>query len=73
MVPRNLLSRLNSRPDEDLTRIASEWRVGTSSRDRAGLVTTLYRTLTDPVAVREWLPDRDDVEAKLIGYLVEHQ
>jgi len=73
MAARNLLSRLNARGEADLGRIATEWRLGPASRDRAGLVTAVYRTLTDPVAVREWLAEADPDLAALASYLVDQR
>ncbi len=49
---RNLLGRLNARPPDELAQIAAFWRVPVAARDRRGLVGPLYRTLTDPRAVR---------------------
>jgi hypothetical protein len=67
---RNLLGRLNARTTEELTRIAAAWQVPLPAGDRLGMVSRLYRALTDPRTVRDcWdhLPDDERAMVRLLA------
>ncbi len=66
---RNLLGRLHARPPAELTRIATFWQVPPASGDRPVQVGVIYRTLTDPRAVRAAWDRLDDDERSLVRLL----
>lgn len=67
---RNLLGRLNARPPEDLRRIAAFWQVAVGGADRARQIGPLYRTMTDPRAVRDAWDRLNDDEQHVVRLLV---
>lgn len=67
---RNLLGRLNARTTDELTRIAAAWQLPLSSGDRLGMVSRLYRALSDPRTARDcWdlLPEDERAMVRLLA------
>ncbi len=69
---RNLLGRLNTRPPDDLARIAGFWGIplptGEGTRHRQ--VGALYRAMTDPRAVRDAWDALDEPQRAVVRNLV---
>lgn len=66
---RNLLGRLNARPVDDLYRIGTFWSVNLTGNDRSRHVGTLYRTMTDIRAAREFWETRDPLQQTIVAEL----
>jgi hypothetical protein len=67
---RNLMGRLNTRPDEELQRIAVAWLLPGTARDRAALIAQLMRAMTDLRTVRDFWTRRTSGEQDLIAWFV---
>ncbi|MFN8593768.1 MAG: helicase-associated domain-containing protein [Thermomicrobiales bacterium] len=68
---RNLLGRLHARTVPELLRIAAAWSVPPHAQSKGEIVSALYRTMSDPSAMRDVWSDLDQTSRSLLLALAE--